>query len=221
MSLPGLVESALPSVPGFDCDTVISAVVAEQFYTQGYKFCIRYVSIGQESSSDLTEQEATSILSCGLALMPVQHTRSPGWSPTRQLGLQDGGNAGANAQSVGFPPGVNLWCDLEGVGSSAQTLDIVRYCDAWFEAVAEAGYAPGVYVGAAAQLTGQQLYDLPFQHYWRSQSVVPDVPNRGYQMFQLFPSIEINGIEVDIDVANSDREGGRPQWLRMESFPLS
>jgi len=215
VSLPGEIESAIPAVPGFDCNTILSADLAQQFYRQGYKFCVRYLSRGQESPQDLTEQEATDILNAGLALMPVQHVRKPGWSPNQALGQQDGQAAAANAQTVGFPAAVNVWCDLEGVSSSAQPQDVIDYCRAWHEAVRAAGYIPGLYVGAGTLLTGQQLYDLPFQHYWRSQSRVPEIPNRGYQVLQLFPSIEANGVSIDLDVAQTDQEGGAAQWLRV------
>jgi hypothetical protein len=78
------------------------------------------------------------------------------------------------------------------------------------------GYVPGLYVGACALLTGQQLADLSFQHYRRSQSRVAEIPNRGYQLIQFFPSIEINGVSVDIDIAQDDEKGGQAQWLRLE-----
>jgi hypothetical protein len=215
MSLPGQVEGALPSVPGFDSDTTISSALAQRCFSQGYKFCVRYLSLGQESSADLSEQEATDILNSGLALMPVQHVRQPGWSPDQSLGQQDGQNATSNAQTVGLPAGMNVWCDLEGVNPSAQPQDVIDYCEAWFQEVNAAGYLPGLYVGAGALLTGQQLYSLSFQHYWRSQSNVPDIPTRGYQILQLFPSISINGIWVDLDVAQNDSLGGQAQWLRV------
>jgi hypothetical protein len=221
MSLPGQVEGAISSVPGFDCDTPISAALAQEFYALGYKFCLRYLSLeDQQSSGDLSQQEAIDILTSGLALMPVQHVREQGWSPNGSLGQKDGQNAAANAQSVGFPAGVTVWCDLEGVSSSAQQDDVIEYCQAWCQAVETAGYVPGLYVGAGALLTGQQLYeDLSFQHYWRSGSDVPDVPNRGYQMLQFLPSspITVNGVEIDVDIAQTDRRGGQAQWLRINS----
>ena len=213
MSLPGNVQAAIASVPGFDCDTAITAEIAEQFYAQGYKFCFRYLSLDVEPSQDLSPGEATDILNSGLALMPVQHVRKLGWSPTQSLGQQDGQDAVANAQDVGFPAGVNVWCDLEGASDTAQPQDVIDYSQAWYDAVNVAGYVPGLYVGAGAILTGQQLYDLPFEHYWRSQSRVPDIPNRGYQVVQLMPPIQINGISVDIDIVQNDKKGGQAQWL--------
>jgi hypothetical protein len=219
MSLPGQVEGVTPSVPGFDTDTTISATVAQQFYAQGYRFCLRYLSLGvPQLSGDLSQQEAADILSSGLALMPVQHVRNYPWSPNQILGQQDGQNAAANAQSVGFPSGVNVWCDLEDVVSTAQPQEVAAHCQAWYQAVQEAGYVPGLYVGANPLLTGQQLYeDLSFQHYWRSASDVPPIPNRGYQLQQLFPSISINGVGIDVDVAQNDKLGGQAQWLRVSS----
>jgi hypothetical protein len=220
MSLPGEVQGAISSVPGFDCDTTLSADLARQFFTQGYKFCFRYLSREQMSSQDLTEQEAAGILNSGLALMPVQHARKHGWSANQALGQQHGQEASANAETVGFPDRVSLWCDLEGVNSSAQAQDVIDYCEAWYEAVSAAGYIPGLYVGAEALLNGRQLYDLPFLHYWRSQSQVPDIPHRGYQVIQLGPSIQVNGVWIDLDVAVNDNEGGAAQWLRVKTAIL-
>jgi len=215
MPLPGQVEGAVTGARGFDSDTVITAPVAQQFFAQGYKFCVRYLSRGMQASGDLSTAEATNILHGGLALMSVQHVRSPNWSPTGTLGQQDGAHAAMNAQSIGFPDVVNVWCDLEGVATGTPAGDVIAYCDAWFTAVKSGGYVPGLYVGANAILSAQQLYDLPFQHYWKSLSKVPDIPVRGYQLVQLAPSIEANGIGIDQDVAQTDSQGGQAQWLRI------
>lgn len=216
MSLPGEVQGAIPWVPGFDSDTVITAVAAQQFYAAGYKFCLTYISLmAQEPAKDLNAQEATDILNSGLALMPVQHTRRQGWLPTQSLGQEYGEDAATNAQNVGFPIGVNIWCDLEGVSGQATQQDVIDYCEAWYEAVNASGYVPGLYVGAGALLTSLQLSNLSFLHYWRSQSRVPEAPARDYQLIQLLPSIKINGISIDVDVAQSDKENAQAQWLRI------
>jgi hypothetical protein len=218
MSLPGQVDHATPSVLGFDSDTIVTAALAQQFFSEGYKFCLRYLSLGgQESPQDLSSQEATDILDSGLALMPVQHVRQPGWLPSGTLGQQYGEDAATNAESVGFPTGINVWCDLEGAGSAASAQDVIDYCAAWFAAVDGAGFIPGLYVGPAAVLTGPQLYSLPFEHYWRSQSRVPDVPTRGYALIQLFPSVTANGIGIDVDFTQNDNEGSQVLWLRVSS----
>jgi Domain of unknown function (DUF1906) len=215
MPLPGQVENAEPFVPGFDTDTAVTAAAAHQFFSQGYRFCLRYLSLGVEAAGDLTANEAADILSAGLAIMPVQHAHAPGWSPSADLGEQDGEAAAANALSVGFPTGVNIWFDLEGVDVTAAAQDVIDHCTAWFDVVEGAGFKPGLYVGADAILSGRQLFDLPFQSYWRAQSVVPDIPVRGYQLFQFYPSVTANGIGVDLDMVQTDHRGGQAQWLRV------
>src|SRR5260370_40302829 len=109
MTLPGQVESAGPSVPGCDSDSIIVAEIARQFITAGYKFCLRYISLDQEAPEDLSSQEAIDILNSGLALMPIQHVHRRGWLPTQDLGRRDGENAGANPRTVGFPAGLVSW----------------------------------------------------------------------------------------------------------------
>ena len=97
---------------------------------------------------------------------------------------------------------------------------MIDYCEAWYEAVSAAGYIPGLYVGAEGLLNGRQLYDLSFQHYWRSQSQVPDIPHRGYLVIQFGPSVQINGVWIDLDVALNDNQGGTAQWLRVNTAIL-
>jgi len=64
------------------------------FFSEGYRFCVRYVSLrSEESSGDLSTEEATNILTSELALMPVQHVVSEGWLPTGSMGQEYGTNA--------------------------------------------------------------------------------------------------------------------------------
>jgi hypothetical protein len=214
MPLPGTVQPAPSGALGFDANSHISANVAQQFASQGYQFCVRYLSRGPvQAAGDLSAAEANAILGAGLALMAVQHVRMAGWSPTAALGQSDGTNAAANATTIGFPPGVNIWCDLEGVNQAAAAQDVIGYCNAWYAAVSAGGFVPGLYVGANAILTGQQLYDLAFQHYWQSESKVPAIPVRGYQMIQTLVPQPVNGIGIDQDVTQTDQLGGQATWL--------
>ncbi|BBL71702.1 hypothetical protein MoryE10_23080 [Methylogaea oryzae] len=153
-------------------------------------------------------------MAAGLALMAVQHVAPAGWTPSAALGTSNGVNAAANAKSVGFPSSVNVWLDLEGVNNAASSADVIAYCNAWYAAVQSAGYVPGIYVGSESLLTSQQLYSsLSFQHYWRSQSNVPNVESRGYQLIQLYPSLTVNGVDIDVDVTQNDYKNGQVLWL--------
>jgi hypothetical protein len=217
--LAGSVQPAPEGINGFDANTPISSDAAAQFYAKGYRFCLRYVGRVQMASYDLTAQEAEDILNAGLALMPVQHVLNPGWQPTAALGQQYGQNAAKFAQQIGFPPGVNVWCDLECVSPKASAQDVVDYCNQWYAAVAAAGYAPGLYVGYEPGLTGQQLYSsLKFQHYWAAYNVdgVSTPKPRGWQMVQSVGGGTIAGITTesyDGDVTQNDGKGGTVLWL--------
>ncbi|PXX51587.1 protein of unknown function [Pseudomonas sp. LAMO17WK12:I10] len=214
MSLSGNIQSASANSRGFDADTVISSATAEQFVAQGYIFCIRYLSLGAgQAPGDLSSSEANDILTSGLALMVVQHVEEPGWLPSQSAGQTNGNNAVINADTIGLPSGLNVWCDLEGVAACATAQDVINYCTAWYNTVSAAGYVPGLYVGANAVLSGQQLYDLPFEHYWQSCSEVPTVAVRGYQMVQTFVQDPVNGIGIDDDMTQTDLLGGQALWL--------
>ena len=119
MMLPGRVTSAPPGLHGIDTSGVLNEEHCQVAKSRGFSFCIRYVSrTAGQSASDLSEAEARTILSAGLALMPVQHVAREGWSPTKQLGTTYGRNAAAHVFDIGFPQGINVWLDLEGVKPS-------------------------------------------------------------------------------------------------------
>ena len=212
-SASGTVQPAPDQSLGFDADCRVSQDTAQAFASQGYRFCARYLSLQASTApGDLTASEAQGILAGGLALMPVQHVLEPGWSPTAQLGQEHGANAANQALAIGVPAQVNLWLDLEGVSATATAQDVIDYCTSWFQEVSLKDYLPGLYVGANCGLDAQQLYDLPFQHYWHSESTVPAIPGRGYQMMQKPQSGTVNGLSIDVDTTMVDELGGVPQW---------
>ena len=211
--LRGDVKNATTGLLGFDANTVLTLDVAKKFYAAGYRFCLRYVSRGVEPVYDLQPTEAENILDAGLALMPVQHVRAGYWIANGELGTQDGTAAAQNSKLVGFPPGVNVWCDLEAVDPKTPMADVILYCNNWAQAVSDAGYLPGLYVGYEAILTSAELKTLNFKSFWKSQSNVPNVGGIGFQMIQLYPETPINGIKVDFDVTQSDFKNHQVSWL--------
>ena len=132
--LKGTVQRAPAGSIGFDCDTRLIYKTARSFYDHDFRFCLRYVSLESEMAGDLSYEEATEILAAGLALMPVQHVPSEDWRPNADLGKTYGTNAATNADRVGFPPKVNVWCDLEGIVEGTPADDIIRYCESWYKA---------------------------------------------------------------------------------------
>jgi len=80
MPLPGRIINGPDGTLGFDTNTPVSLAAAAGFHNDGFRFCLRYLSLGAgQQPGDLTTAEANHILDGGLALMPVQHVRNAGW----------------------------------------------------------------------------------------------------------------------------------------------
>jgi len=216
MPLSGTIVAANPGLHGIDANSVLNAAFCGAARQRGFSFCIRYVSRqATQPAGDLSTAEANVILNSCMVLMPVQHVASSGWMPSQALGNTNGRNAAKHVRNIGFPPGVNVWLDLEGVNSSAAHSAVIDYCNAWFAQVGNAGFVPGVYVGARAILTGDELFfRLQTKHYWKSGSNVPPIPHRGYQMIQkIIAGDKINGIGIDRNVTQNDELGNAVQLL--------
>lgn len=201
------------SVPGFDSDAVLTADDCKQFYNEGYRFAIRYLSLGPTLlAGDISYNELYAILNTPLGVYLVQHVRYPGWMPTWDMGAQDGQNSAAQAKAVGYQPGKTIWLDLEGVNPGANPQDIINYCTAWYDTVFAGGFVPGLYVGANSGLTGDQLTNLPFKYFWKSCSTVPELPGRMYSLVQEclgwnFPK------DMDRDTLYADAAGNTPPMM--------
>jgi hypothetical protein len=75
-------------------------------------------------------------------------------------------------------------------------------------------------VGDSTLLNEQQLSNLKFRNYWRSQSNVPNT-RRGYQMIQLFPETTVNGIGIDFDITQHDYHGDQAKWLASDASSVA
>lgn len=222
MNLPGSVVSASPGLIGFDTTTALNSAQAKQYYSQGYRFCIRYISRddatrkanSKNGTPDLAFDDGEAILNSGMALMAVQHCPLPGWQPTAQLGTTYGQNAANYASAAGLPEGVNVWLDLEGIAKGTSHDDITGYCNAWFAAARVGGYEPGVYVGFDVWLSPDELYlNLRTSHYWRADGNIPDISHRGYQLIQHVQN------KFDKNVTQNDSLGSSVLWLTANPTP--
>jgi hypothetical protein len=199
--------AATSGARGVDCVTILTPASAARLKADGHDFAVRYLG-----SVSTTERDA--ILGAGLALLFVGYSRKPGWSPSANLGAQDGATAVAHAKALGLPTGLSLFCDLETPNPTSASADIIAYVNAWSTVVQGAGYIAGLYVGFGCGLTSQELYDLKVTGYWHSCSYVPDVAVRGYQMIQDTKANQIvDGVQVDTDVIKTDALGSVPMWL--------
>ena len=145
----------------------------------------------------------------GMGVCFVSYSRAVGWGPSAALGAADGTTAILRTRKLGVPlEDFCDWCDLEGCGG-----DPTAYCDARAKVSLDAGCFPSLYVGAETNLTGPQLYALPFVRYARAGSIVPE-PGCGWCWIQLYPlDLVRGGVEIDIGVACQDWRGRSATWL--------
>jgi hypothetical protein len=227
MSLPGNVVTAPDGVRGFDTSESVTASAASALHNHGYRFCVRYVRRDKPHASALSSKEATSLLNAGLGLMVVQYVESESaWTPTAHKGSLNGGIAASETAKLEIPPGVTIWCDLEGVKAGTPARNVIDYCNQWHSAVIGAGYVPGLYVGYHAGLTPMQLYrSLRFTHYWGAYNLNADQypAVRGLQMKQAQPqpddSLTGLGLNFPEDRVSADALGGQPTLLALDGWP--
>lgn len=223
--LTGTVFDAPDGCKGIDANAILAPSVASALFAHGYRFAIRYVRRSQRNPQDITDAEAEGVLAAGLGLMLVQHVESESsWVPSGAKGIAYGGTAAIEAGNVGLPPGGMVWCDLEGVAPGTAAQLVVNYCMTWYDAVNQAGFLPGLYVGWNCGLTPDQLYHaLPFTRYWGAYTMNSDqVPAiRGICMKQHTRGHDDGsfGIDFDTDVTQADAKGGTVKVLGPAGWP--
>jgi hypothetical protein len=227
MNLRGHVLTSPAGVRGFDTAETVTRNSALAFRRAGYRFAVRYVRRDKPHASALSSTEARYLLDTGIGIMLVQYVESESaWTPTAAKGTRNGGVAASEAERLGVPWGVTIWCDLEGVAPGTPSQRVIDYCNRWHAAVSGAGYVPGVYVGYRAGLTATQLYRaLRFTHYWGAYNLNVDryPATRGLQMKQSVPrradSVSGVAISYQVDKVRTDALGGRPTLLALEGWP--
>jgi hypothetical protein len=227
VSLPGQVFTAPNGVRGFDTSETVTARAAALMHSAGYRFAVRYVRRAKRHPSTLTASESRALLNAGLGVMLVQYVESESsWTPSGAEGTQNGSIAAAEAESLGFPWGVTIWCDVEGIARGTPSRRIIDYCNRWHEAVSGAGYVAGIYVGYHSRLSPTQLYrSLRFTHYWAAYNLNADQypAVRGAQMkqSQASPGAIPSGVGISFqtDRVMSDVLGGRPTLLALDGWP--
>ena len=204
---------ATKGMRGIDVNSPITKAYIEPLQNANFSFVGRYVPRTVPASNDLTAEEISIIVGGGLAVLPVQHVESEtSWIPSGQKGDSYGSNAGLYCRHIGIESGTTVWCDLEGVDPSIASSIVDAYCHAWFAAVVDNGFTPGLYVGWHCGLNPQQLYDLPFQHYWGAFNLNSDQEPliRGLQLKQRVAATHVLDVTYDEDEVIGDELGGFP-----------
>lgn len=208
--LKGMLSTAPDGTMVFDCNAPLSGSQCRAMLADGYAAAIRYVPRVNRASYDLSRNEAELILASGLGVGIVQHVGREGWDASAEKGKLYGATAAAQVLDMGFPKGMQVWCDLEGVDPNDNDPDVIAFCTEWHDAVDEVGLEAGLYVGWRTLLNSNQLYNLPFQHYWSAYNLNRDEfpAVRGVQMKQELQK-EAHGVTFDPDIVSADKLGDR------------
>jgi Rv2525c-like, glycoside hydrolase-like domain len=219
------VQQLVAGARGFDTAQRLSAPLCRAFKLHGYEFAYRYVwrDPARPHPFDLTADEVEIILGSGLGLGIVQHYAGDGWTPSAALGARYGGTAAAACASLGIPPDVTAFCDLEGVLDGVSMDDVEAYGRTWARTYLGAGRTSvGLYVGDHDVLGPQRLYGMPFSLYWRAENLDDDrIPaTRGFAMRQqqatasdVPPNSGMTTADFDVNVVSGDLLGGFPSVL--------
>jgi len=195
-------QTAKVGARGTDSVTVITADAAKRLKASGIDFCVRYLG-------NVTAEELAGILAAGLAFMPVTYAN-----------MFDGALAVARCKALGLPLGTTVWLDVEG--DSVWRTDPVALSgkiNGWAAAVTAAGYVPGLYVGAPQPLTSAELGALGVVRYWHGQGRCVDhtgalaEPPAGWCMWQMWPSVTWEGVNVDVNIIGEDYKTRLPAWV--------
>jgi len=207
-----VVKQAIPGAYA-DINQVLSGAQAKEISDNGILGISRYIPREPAlAAGNVTQPEMQAILEY-LSLYFVQHCPLPNWLPTAALGKQWGAYAVTYLKGIGAPPLVSTFLDLEGVATSASDLDVIAYCNAWWEEVNSGGYTPGIYVGFGTNLSNTQLFvNLKFKSYWASYNTDQNIPTRGFQIKQHTDKV-LNGISYGPDTISADLLGDLPSLL--------
>lgn len=215
---------------GFDASTYITPQQAAQFRAAGYLFRVGYLRRDQHVNEDpdlsdgplswpvsLSVRELHEHLDADLLMSFVQFARFHGRNYlSADEGARIGHNAAWNCRRLGVLEGATIWCDAEWTDSPPARL-VIRFLARWAQAVAEAGYRPGCYVGFEG-LTALQWYGLPyFRAYWRSaMRHMADPQPRGWCCYQGWEHSRVSdkrppifGASIDQDFSHYDNYGDR------------
>lgn len=165
------------------------------------------------------EADVKLALQSGLAVILFQGYWEPAWADPAEA--QNRANFAVNAaKSAGYEMGAPIVLDFESV--SVDQSSAMAWCRAWCEVVANAGFVPAIYVGVPQPLSPDDLYALPFQHYWKSCSAdTVEVSTRGYQIVQRACGQNIDGVAVDLDESAADLLGDFMMGMKSVSVTSS
>ncbi len=161
----------------------------------------------------ITSARVQALLAAGLAFVPV----TLGVRPEQY----DGVRTLAEVQALGLPLGAHVFLDVEGLSTLADFAKTDLSIRKWGAPIKTAGYELGGYLGNPQPFTSEELWELPFNAYWKGQGscrdrhgVLAEPLKCGWSCTQMYPSRTWAGVLVDVDVVGQDYLGRTFNWVR-------
>lgn len=156
----------------------------------------------------ITPERVGHVLNARMALMPITVG-----------GAHDGPLSVQQLHALGIPPHPSVWLDIEGLAEFADVV-LASKIAAWCSAILAASFMPAGYLGSPQPFTSDEQWRLPVQRYMRGQGSIRDrhgdlaEPTRcGWCVTQMYPSVNVAGVDVDFSMVGADYLGRVPSWV--------
>lgn len=153
--------------------------------------------------------EYNAAIGLGMSVVMFQGYDPDSWADPSN-GTTRGEIAATKAASVNYPPGAQIYLNLEdNIQPGTTRTGLIQWIENWAKAIKAKGFAAGVYVGVPQLLTVADLQNsLPdVSTFWRSaSSSAPQAP-QGFVMRQASIDQPACGTTIDINSAGTDLTG--------------
>jgi hypothetical protein len=157
------------------------------------------------------EADLQNALAAGLQVQVFQGYYAPLWTEGPSAATARAQQAIDAMHTAGLPVSSIGWLDVEDWPTDATAAEAMAWITAWGSAIAAGHMQAGGYQGSGTPLTGDDWWNITTLHrYWRSASMVPTIPNRGYQIVQTAVNQDADGVAVDLDTVQHDLLGSAP-----------
>jgi len=214
------------------CDYSFSRPVLGALRGAGIKAVIRYLSYSV-NGKNLTADEVTKLHAAGLGILVVWENLKGDPLSGAALGAQHGAEAVRQAQTLGYPAGLPIFCAVDfDTLNSVQTQQVVAYVGAFSYACRSNGYQTGFYGGSRLWSKCQQFVDVKCRaaaSSWSPASIVwsPEI-RQGNTTVIGGGSVDMDWTTISVDVwlpQSTDlpvlQQGSRGNYVRWMQATLA